>query len=63
MFCYHFVITKLKWPEGKHVEESYIYVYIYIGAFQAALAVKNPPANAGDIRYSGSISGLGRFPG
>ena len=25
--------------------------------------VKNPPANAGDIRYSDSISGLGRFPG
>jgi len=25
--------------------------------------VKNPPANAGDIRDMGSISGLGRFPG
>ena len=24
--------------------------------------VKNPPANAGDIRDSGSIPGLGRFP-
>ena len=30
MFCYHFVITELKWPEGKHVEESYMYIYIYI---------------------------------
>ena len=28
-----------------------------------ALVVKNPPANSGDIRDSGSISGLGRFPG
>ena len=28
-----------------------------------ALVVKNPPANAGDIRYSGSISRLGRFRG
>ena len=27
------------------------------------LVVKNPPANAGDIRDVGSIPGLGRFPG
>ena len=27
------------------------------------LVVKNPPANAGDIRYLGSIPGLGRSPG
>ena len=25
--------------------------------------VKNPPANAGDIRDTGSFSGSGRFPG
>ena len=25
--------------------------------------VKNPPANAGDIRDMGSVSGLGRYPG
>ena len=28
-----------------------------------ALAVKNPPANAGDIRDMDSIPGLGRSPG
>ena len=28
-----------------------------------ALVVKNPPANAGDVRDVGSVSGLGRFPG
>ena len=28
-----------------------------------ALAVKNPPANAGDIRDVSSIPGLGRSPG
>ena len=28
-----------------------------------ALVVKNPPANAGGMRDSGSISGSGRFPG
>ena len=28
-----------------------------------ALAVKNSPANAGDVRDTGSIPGLGRSPG
>ena len=32
-------------------------------AFQAALVVKNLPANAGDIRDTGFIPGLGRSPG
>ena len=30
---------------------------------QVALVVKNPPANAGDIRDTSSIPGLGRSPG
>ena len=33
------------------------------GASQVVLVVKNPPANAGDIRDSDSIPGSGRFPG
>ena len=33
------------------------------GASQVALVVKNPPANAGDIRDTGLIPGLGRSPG
>ena len=32
-------------------------------ASQVALMVKNPPADAGDIRDMGSISGSGRYPG
>ena len=28
-----------------------------------ALVVKNPPANAGDVKEVGSIPGLGRTPG
>ena len=32
-------------------------------ASQVALVVKNPPANAGDIRDAGSIPELGRSPG
>ena len=34
-----------------------------MGAFHVALVVKNPPANAGDVRDSGSITGSGRSPG
>ena len=37
-------------------------IHIY-GASQVALAVKNPPANAGDIWDKGSIPGSGRSPG
>ena len=33
------------------------------GAFQVALVVKNPPANARDISDMGSIPGSGRSPG
>ena len=32
-------------------------------ASQVVLVVKNPPANAGDIRDVGSVLGLGRSPG
>ena len=32
-------------------------------ASQAALVVKNAPANAGDVRDTGLISGWGRSPG
>ena len=33
------------------------------GASQVALVVKNPSANAGDLRDAGSYPGLGRSPG
>ena len=36
---------------------------IFHKVYQVALVVKNPAANAGDIRDSGSIPGLGRSPG
>ena len=32
-------------------------------AFQVVVVVKNPPANAGDVRDAGSIPELGRSPG
>ena len=31
--------------------------------FPGSAGVKNPPANAGEARDSGSILGLGRYPG
>ena len=31
--------------------------------FPGALVLKNPPANAGDVRVAGLIPGLGRSPG
>ena len=34
-----------------------------MGKYQVVLVVKNPPANAGDIRDPGSILGSGRSPG
>ena len=36
---------------------------LLLWAFPVALVVKNPPANAGDIRVSGSIPQSGRSPG
>ena len=35
----------------------------YVGASHVALVVKNPLANAGDVRDMGSISRSGRSPG
>ena len=36
---------------------------IPLRASQVVLVVKNPPANAKDVRDAGSIPGSGRFPG
>ena len=35
---------------------------VLTGPTQVALVVKNPPANAGDLRDTGLIPGLGRSP-
>ena len=36
---------------------------LLFGASQVVPVVKNPPANAGDVRDMGSIPALGRSPG
>ena len=52
----------LKWPY--YPKQSRFNVIPYqMRASQVALAVKNPPANAGDIRDAGLIPGSGRSPG
>ena len=39
------------------------YAHTLIWASQVALVVKNPLANAGDMRNMGSVPESGRFPG
>ena len=36
---------------------------MHLGTSQVALVVKNPPANAGDLRDMGLIPGLGKYSG
>ena len=40
-----------------------MHIHMYFRVSQVARVIKNPPANAGDIRDAGLIPGLGRFPG
>ena len=52
-----------------HLTYTYIEIYIHIHTYihtrasQVVLVVQNLPANAGDVRYAGSIPGSGRSPG
>ena len=48
------------WLGNKILHAMWYSLYIYI---QVAVAVKNLPANAGDVRDAGSIPGPGRSPG
>ena len=43
--------------------QTITYAYSYRRAFQAALMVKKPLANPGEVRSVGSFSGSGRSPG
>ena len=45
-----------------HLADICVSVHID-GASQVVLVMKNPPANTGDVRDSGSIPGSGRSPG
>ena len=56
------------WQEYKSIQLFWRSIWQFISltlkmGFQAALVVKNLPANAGDRRYTGSIPGSERSPG
>ena len=48
---------------GEAQEHSFLIHAPGCSVSQVALVVKNPPANAGDVRDANSISGSGRSPG
>ena len=54
--------TKGGWHPDKHFLQE-IKVTQLSGASQVVLMINNPPANAGDIRNTGSIPASGRSPG
>ena len=55
----------VKWK--RKIQNCNLFLFVcmctYIWASQVVLVIKNPPANAGDIRDAGSIPGSGRSPG
>ena len=58
----------MSWPEKEKSMRRWVLNFgkglcPKIWASQVALVVKNPPANAGDLRDVGSIPRLGRSPG
>ena len=54
------VISDRKQSWLVEVEEGFITIYRLAWASQVALVVKNLPANAGDVKDSGLIPGLGK---
>ena len=65
--CLALCVDGLKWdpPVYRWWQLNYIVSSLWSmkQASHMALVVKNPPANAGDVRDVGLIPGLGRFPG
>ena len=46
-----------------HSQRAFLWAIVSQGASQVALVIKNPPANAGDVRNKGSVPGPGTSPG
>ena len=56
--------NSLRSPSNGWIHVSYCVVYGHsVWASQAVLVVRNPPANAGDVRGVASVPGSGRSPG
>ena len=65
---YLFHSVNQSWPSSESNFWDLVMLYVSIlrwlyWASQVALAVKNLPSNAGNVRDTGSIPGLGRSPG
>ena len=58
-------MNKLQGYIGQHMKYSQYFIITIHGVWdsQMALVVKNPHANAGDVRDAGSIPGSRRSPG
>ena len=69
LFCLYLctVVPALPWaafmPQRDEALSFWYFPITPLRASQVALVVKKPPANAGDIRDTGSIPGSGRSPG
>ena len=67
-FCVYLYIATLYTANYVHLFSHSIFSHkkmtstTYLGASQVALAVKNQPASAGDVRDAGLTPGLGRSP-
>ena len=57
------ILTVFQYPILSPLLTNFYAGIFIIWASQVALGVKNPPANAGDIRDMGSFPGWGRSPG
>ena len=60
LYCLKFLERQVRF---RLVETCLALVSGWANTSQMALVVKNPPANAGDIRDAGSVLGWGRCPG
>ena len=71
--CWKYAVSRSRqWLQRAHIHKNWLRFALYNTALctllhywpsQVALMVKNPPANAGDIRNVGSIVGSGTFAG
>ena len=71
--CWKYAVShSRRWLQRAHIHKNWLRFALYNTALcallhywpsQVALMVKNPPANAGDIRNMGSIVGSGTFAG
>ena len=63
VYIHLYMIFVLSLSDLLHSQRAFLWPIVSQGASQVALVIKNPPANAGDVRNKGSVPGPGRSPG